>query len=145
MSSPSLTLAPDRRTAILARHDEGLRKLLMAYLATGLFFMLLPGTFLGMWNLIAISSRRAMESLSPSWIQAHGHAQVFGWMGTFVLGIGFYSLSKMGNLPAFAVSRGWVCISLWTSGLVLRWIAGAMEWQWRVLLPLSASLELAAF
>ena len=145
MSAPSLTRAPDRRTAVVARHEEGLRKLLTVYLATGLFFMLLPGTFLGMWNLIAISSRRAIESLSPSWIQAHGHAQVFGWMGTFVLGIGFYSLSKMGNLPAFAISRGWVCYGLWTSGLALRWVASAMEWQWRVLLALSASLELAAF
>src|SRR5579864_388492 len=37
-------------------------------------------------------------------------------IGTFILGIRFfYSLSKMGNLPLFAVSCGWTCFSLWTT------------------------------
>ena len=31
----------------------------MLYISTGLVFMLLPGTFLGVWNLVAISSHRA--------------------------------------------------------------------------------------
>ena len=83
--------------------------------------------------------------MSPAWLQAHGHAQIFGWIGTFILGIGFYSLSKMGRLPSFAVSRGWTCFALWTTGAALRWIAGVLEWRWRILLPLSALLELAGF
>ncbi len=119
--------------------------MLIAYILTGLLFLLLPGTFLGVWNLISISSRHALDSLSPAWIQAHGHAQIFGWIGTFILGIGFYSLTKMGRLPAFAVPRGWTCFGLWTAGITLRWFEGVVGWQWRVLLPLSALLELAAF
>jgi uncharacterized protein involved in response to NO len=73
-----------------------------AYIVTGLFFLLLPGTFLGVWNLISISNRQALDRLSPAWLQAHGHAQIFGWIGTFILGIGFYSLSKMGKRARFA-------------------------------------------
>lgn len=145
MSAASFAPTLDQRTSALVEREAGLQRLLTACILTGLFFMLLPGTFLGVWNLVMISNRHALESLSPAWIQAHGHAQVFGWMGTFILGIGFYSLSKMGNLPPFAIARGWTCFGLWTSGLVLRWFAGAMEWQWRVLLPASASLELVAF
>ena len=122
-----------------------LQRLLMVYIVAGLMFMLLPGTFLGGWNLISISSRRAVDSLSPAWLQAHGHAQIFGWIGTFIIGVGFYSLSKMGKLQLFAVSRGWTCFSLWTTGVTLRWIAGVVEWHWRILLPLSALLELAGF
>jgi hypothetical protein len=49
-----------------------LSRLLMFYISGGLLFMLLPGTFLGVWNLISISGRRAAESISPAWIQAHG-------------------------------------------------------------------------
>ena len=52
----------------------------------------------------------------PSWLQAHGHAQIFGWIGTFIIGIGYYSLSKMGRLMPFAVSRGWASWALWTGG-----------------------------
>jgi len=127
------------------KREMKMQRMLIAYILTGLIFLLLPGTFLGVWNLISISNRHALDSLSPAFLQAHGHAQIFGWIGTFILGIGFYSLTKMGNLPAFAIHRGWYCYSLWTAGITLRWFEGIVGWQWRVLLPLSALLELAAF
>src|SRR6185437_14143085 len=127
------------------RREARLQRAVTAYIVTGLFFMLLPGTFLGVWNLVTVSNRRALESLSPAWVQAHGHAQVFGWIGTFVLGIGAYSLSKMGRLPAAAVRRSWLCYWLWTGGVSLRWVANITAWQWRVLLPVSALLEMAGF
>src|ERR1700752_5333801 len=75
--------------------EESLSRLLIAYVTSGLIFMLLPGTFLGVWNLIKISGRESVASISPAWLQAHGHAQVFGWVGSFILGIGFYSISKL--------------------------------------------------
>jgi uncharacterized protein involved in response to NO len=117
----------------------------MLYVGTGLVFMLLPGTFLGVWNLISISSRRAADSVSPAWIQAHGHAQIFGWIGTFILGIGFYSIPKLRRMKSFALSAVWSSWVLWTSGVTLRWLTGGYQWHWRVLLPLSAVLELVAF
>jgi hypothetical protein len=119
---------------------------MMAYAITGLFFMLLPGTFLGVWNLISISGGRA-SSISTAWIQAHGHAQIFGWIGTFILGIGFYSIPKM-TLTSGRVqpaSRGWAAWGLWTSGVLLRWACGFYHLYWRALLPLSALLELGGF
>jgi hypothetical protein len=128
-----------------AERELRLQTVLIAYVLAGLFFMLLPRTFLGVWNLVSISSRRAPESLSPSWLQAHGQAQIFGWIGTFIIGIGFYSLSKMGRLAPFAVSRAWICFVLWTAGASLRWLAGVVEWHWRFLLPLSALLQLSGF
>ncbi|HEY6341900.1 MAG TPA: hypothetical protein VIY49_10445 [Bryobacteraceae bacterium] len=132
-------------SAALVRRETRLQHLVTAYIVAGLLFMLLPGTFLGVWNLLAISANHTVDSLSPAWLQAHGHAQIFGWLGTFILGIGFYSLSKMGNLPPFAVSRGWFAFGFWTVGVSLRWIANIAIWGWRALLPLSALLELAGF
>src|SRR3954468_13066394 len=98
---------PTMSTAPPAREIQ-LQNLLVAYVTAGLLFMLLPGTFLGVWNLISISSEHSVSSLSASWIQAHGHAQIFGWIGTFIIGIGYYALSKMGTIAPFAVSRGWL-------------------------------------
>lgn len=40
-----------------SRASRHLSRLLMTYIITGLVFMLLPGTFLGVWNLTTISSR----------------------------------------------------------------------------------------
>jgi uncharacterized protein involved in response to NO len=133
------------RTADPVQNEIALQKVLAAYVATGLLFLILPGTFLGVWNLVSISSRHSLGTLSPAWVQAHGHAQIFGWLGTFIIGIGYYSLSKMGGLTPFATSRGWTSWLLWTAGVALRWIANVTEFEWRLLLPLSALLQLAAF
>jgi hypothetical protein len=138
-------LTPTEVSEITAARENTLARLLMLYISTGLFFMLLPGTFLGVWNLLAISSSRAANSVLPTWIQAHGHAQIFGWIGTFILGIGFYSLPKLRRAHPFEMSAAWVSWGLWTSGVTLRWLTNVYQWHWRVLLPLSATLELAAF
>ena len=134
-----------RSVDFIAARELRLSRLLMAYIATGLFFMLLPGTFLGVWNLLSISSHRSVATVSPAWIQAHGHAQVFGWIGSFILGIGYYSIPKLRRMKPFALWAPWTSLLMWSSGVTLRWVAGVYEWHWRVSLPLSAGLEIAAF
>ena len=49
-----------------------MQRMLIAYILTGLLFLLLPGTFLGVWNLISISSRHALDSLSPPFCKLMG-------------------------------------------------------------------------
>ena len=125
--------------------ERGAQRLVTAFILTGLAFMLLPGTFLGVWNLISISESHSLTTLSSAWIQAHGHAQIFGWIGTFILGIGLYSLQKMQRSAPFPLSQGWICWGLWTAGVFLRWATNIYAWHWRLLLPVSALIELTAF
>jgi hypothetical protein len=138
-------LTPAEIFRITAARETTLSRLLMLYIITGLVFMLLPGTFLGVWNLITISSQRAANSVSPAWIQAHGHAQIFGRIGTFILGIGLHSIPKMRRLSWLRLSSAGVAWAFWTSGVTLRWISSVYLWHWRLLSPFSALLELAAF
>lgn len=125
--------------------ELALSRLLMAYITTGLLFMLFPGTLLGVWNLLQISGRESAGLISPAWLQAHGHAQVFGWIGSFLLGIGFYSIPKLRGEATQTVRAAWVCWALWTAGVAVRWSSTVYLWHWRVLLPLASILELAAF
>jgi uncharacterized protein involved in response to NO len=135
---------PEAPAILLKAREEGAQRVMMVYALTGLFFMLLPGTFLGVWNLISISGQHG-ATISPAWIQAHGHAQIFGWIGTFILGIGFYSIPKMIGAKAQPVSRAWAAWALWSAGALLRWSTGVYQWHWQIALPLSAALELSAF
>ncbi len=135
--------ASDQSYEALKAREQGLSRLLVAYIVAGLAYMLLPGTFLGVWNLISISNHHAADTISAPWIQAHGHAQIFGWIGTFILGIGFHSLPTVRR--RFALATGWICFALWTTGVFLRWATNVYLWHWRVLLPVSAGMELAAF
>lgn len=139
------TLTPIEISNISAARETTLSRLLMLYITTGLAFMLLPGTFLGVWNLLAISSHRSANTVSAAWIQAHGHAQIFGWIGTFILGIGFYSIPKLRRLHSFALSTVYLAWALWTAGVGIHWLCTVYEWHWRILLPFSAVLELIAF
>jgi uncharacterized protein involved in response to NO len=137
--------SPAEVMEIARARESSLSRLLIAYISSGLVFMLLPGTFLGVWNLLQISGRESAGSVSPAWLQAHGHAQVFGWIGSFIFGIGYYSIPKRRGAAKPAFGAAWACWIMWTIGVAMRWTANVYGWQWRWLLPASAVLELAAF
>lgn len=139
------SLSPAQIMDIARAREASLSRLLMAYVSSGLVFMLLPGTFLGVWNLLQISGRESVGSVSPAWLQAHGHAQVFGWIGSFILGIGFYSIPKLRGATKPGFGAAWACWAMWTIGVAVRWAANVYAWEWRWVLPLSGVLELAAF
>lgn len=150
MATQKLQVTPldgslDARVETIRQREIALSRMVMLYIGTGLLFMLLPGTFLGVWNLISISGKHAANSISPAWMQAHGQAQVFGWVGTFILGIGFYSIPKMRRAQAFAMWEAWICWAMWTFGVLSRWVATVYDWHWRVALPVSAAFQLLAF
>ncbi len=107
--------------------------------------MLLPGTFLGVWNLLKITNQRAVATISDTWIQAHGVAQVFGWVGSFILGIGMYSIPKVRRTEPTSLTLAWTCWAIWTAAIGLRWWTNVYLTDWRVLLPLSAVMQLGAF
>jgi hypothetical protein len=115
--------------------------MLRAWILSGLFFMALPGTLLGFSNLMAISTHHGLGSLPAAWIQGHGHAQVYGWIGSFILGIGFYSQPSHGRS---VIRIPLACFVLWSSGVAMRWAASIYGWYWRVLFPISAGFEVIA-
>jgi uncharacterized protein involved in response to NO len=123
--------------------ERKLARLLAAYIVAGLVFMVLPGTVLGVWNLIGISSERAMAAVSPAWVQAHGHAQFFGWFGTFVIGISLYTLPKFRGATLRSVSAGWLIWAFWTAGVGLRWLAGIQTHAVAAEFRMAAMLELS--
>jgi uncharacterized protein involved in response to NO len=133
-------LSISKSAGIIARERQK-SVILRAWIATGLFFMALPGTLLGFSNLMAISARHGLGTLPAAWMEGHGHAQMFGWIGSFILGIGFYSQPAHGR-SVLRVPLS--CFVLWTSGVGLRWFANIYGWHWRTLLPVSAGFELVA-
>jgi len=130
-NSAAAITARERRKSLMLR----------AWILSGLFFMALPGTLLGFSNLMAISTNHGLGSLPAAWIEGHGHAQMFGWIGSFILGIGFYSQPARGR-SAFRIPL--LCFLFWTSGVALRWTANIYSWHWRILFPVSAGFELIA-
>src|SRR5579872_4124795 len=139
--SPAALPAIFQNTEAIAARERAKSMLLRAWIMSGLFFMALPGTLLGFSNLMAISAHHGLGSMPAAWMEGHGHAQVYGWIGSFILGIGFYSQPSRSR----SASRlPLACFALWTTGVALRWAANIYSWHWRALLPISAGLELIA-
>lgn len=142
--NPLMSIGAPAEAARIAGERRS-QHLVTAFVITGLLFMLLPGTFLGVWNLLSISREHGPASISQAWIQAHGQAQIFGWIGSFILGIGFYSLTKMKSTRGFPARAAWICWALWTTGVLARWFGGITGDAWKIVLPVSGVLQLAAF
>ena len=131
LDNPSSLAALERTKSLVLR----------AWIVAGIFFMALPGTLLGFSNLMAISAHHGATSLPSAWMEGHGHAQIFGWIGSFILGIGFYSQPTRGRS---VIRIPLSCFVLWVAGVALRWTANIFRWHWQVLVPLSAAFELIA-
>ncbi len=127
--------APERRAA----------RALAAFILGGLAFLAFPGTVLGVWNLVEIASHRSAGGASTAWIQAHGQAQLLGWVGSFILGISLYSLPKFRGWTLKKFGAVWTVWALWTAGVAWRWWVGVRPAEWRLGLVASALLELAAY
>ncbi|HBY97481.1 MAG TPA: hypothetical protein DEP84_26665, partial [Chloroflexi bacterium] len=56
-------------------------------------------------------------------VQAHGHVQLFGWAGLFILGVGLYFLPRLRGVPLAQPERvPWVAAAL-IAGISLRALA----------------------
>src|SRR5262245_62154778 len=53
-------------------------------------------------------------------VQAHGHAQLFGWVGLFVLGMGLYFLPRLRGTTLQGTSRAPWAWGLLVCGIALR-------------------------
>ncbi len=84
-------------------------------------------------------------------VQAHGHAQLFGWIGLFILGVGLYFLPRLRGTKLQGTERLPAAFVLLVAGIGLRSLAqplaglasgSAGAWL-RALVLLSALLEMA--
>ena len=124
--------------------ERRLARLLGAFILSGLVFLVLPGTLLGVWNLLSISAGQRPGAASTIWIQSHGHAQLFGWIGSFIMGICLYTVPKFRGGAIRSLAAGWAMYALWTTAVAARWAAAIWNWHVAVIWPLAAAAELAA-
>jgi hypothetical protein len=111
-----------------------------------LLIALTLGMTLGAINLTRIAWAQSYASISGVLKQIHGHAQIFGWAGLFIMGVALHAVPrfKMAALKPLVAAKA--CFVMMLSGVALRGIS--QPWAdaaWGgVLLAGSGLLELAA-
>ena len=136
------------------------------FLKTAILFTLTGGTALGAWALVAMALRGQLGGIDRGVIQVHGHWQLFGWVGLFVVGVAYHILPRLTGVPLPSHRVAAWSWGLLTAGAVLRFsqsldpgglrtgllgasvlleLGGALLFAWTVLRILRAARPLPAY
>ena len=117
----------------VAVEEAKAEQLYKRFIAAALLVALTVGFGLGAINLTRIAAARSYSDISGVLKQIHGHAQIFGWVGLFVMGVAFHAVPrfKMVALPSLRAANA--CLALMVAGIVVRIFAQPFGWRWALL------------
>jgi hypothetical protein len=81
------------------------------------------GFGLGVVNLTRIALAQSYYEISGVLKQVHGHAQIFGWVGLFIMGVAFHAVPRMKMRPLRSVRAVKSCFWLMFLGVLVRVIS----------------------
>lgn len=93
------------------------------FVKTALVIVLTLGCTLGAINLAAMALAGVTGSYWEAVTQAHGHAQIFGWVGLFIMGVAYHVLPRLKATQLHSRSLAQASFWLVLTGIVLRMIA----------------------
>lgn len=112
------TYAPPEKPAKPA--EIARENLYRRFLKAALLFTLTGGATLGAWALILMAIRGRLGGIGRGLIQVHGHWQLFGWVGLFVVGVAYHVLPRLTGVPLPSYRLASVSFVLLVLGTVSR-------------------------
>lgn len=126
--------------------ERGLAGLYKAFIRAAIAITLTFGTAWGAYILAKIAVGHSFDAPNYAGTQAHGHAQIYGWVGLFIMGVAYFSVPKLLQARMRTLATGWIVLALMLAGILLRAVAQPLAAQpafgWLALA--SGGLELAA-
>src|SRR5262245_39551112 len=117
------------------------------FFRAGIAVVLTLGAVWGAYLLLRIACAHSFTAAGLHEINAHGHAQIFGWVGLFVMGFAYQAFPRFKHTtlghPRRAVLSWWLMVA----GVVIRSVAEplAASWPWAAVPAVAAAvLEVVA-
>ena len=99
--------------------DTIYRPFFLAAVAT----VLTLGCVWGAINLFTIGQKQNFSAVSYSWVLAHGHAMVFGFVGLFIMGFAYQALPRFKHTNLWRPRLAFCALPLMVVGIVLQTVA----------------------
>ena len=113
----------------------------------GILLILTAGATWGAWLLWQIGFAGKFTGISIHAVNAHGHAQIYGWVGLFIMGFAYQAFPRIWHTTLTAPRLAVAAFTAMCIGLVVRTIgmtfAGAGNWTVTAAM-LGGALEIAA-
>ena len=107
------------------------------FFLAGLAIVLTLGCMWGAINLFTIGVKETFSGVDYSWVLAHGHAMVFGFVGFFIMGFAYQAFPRFKHTTLWRPRLAFSALPLMVVGILLQTIA-------HLLSPPSLSLEIVA-
>ena len=105
------------------------------FFLTGIGTVLTLGCLWGAINLLNIGLRRDFTAVNYSWILAHGHAMVFGFVGLFIMGFAYQAFPRFKHTTLWRPRLAFSALPLMICGIALQTVA-------HLIIPASPALPL---
>jgi hypothetical protein len=100
------------------------------YFVGGILVALTAGASWGAWLLWTIALGGSFRSIPISSINAHGEAQIFGWVGLFIMGFAYQAFPRIWQASLAAPRLAAWSFALMIAGLIVRTIGIAVAEGW---------------
>jgi uncharacterized protein involved in response to NO len=107
------------------------------FFLAGIATVLTLGCVWGAINLLTIGLKESFSAVSYSWVLAHGHAMVFGFVGFFIMGFAYQAVPRFKHTVLWRPRLAFSSLPLMVAGILLQTVA-------HLLSSPSLSLELLA-
>jgi uncharacterized protein involved in response to NO len=107
------------------------------FFLAGIVTVLTLGCMWGAINLLTIGLKENFSGVNYSWILAHAHAMVFGFVGFFIMGFAYQAFPRFKHTNLWRPRLAFSALPLMVAGILLQTIA-------HLLSPPSLSLEIVA-
>ncbi len=107
------------------------------YFLAGIAVVLSAGASWGAWLLWTIGLNGSFRAVSVHAINAHGEAQIFGWVGLFIMGFAYQAFPRLWQTTLVAPRLAVVAFGLMVGGLFVRTVGISAAEAWTLAAPLA--------
>jgi hypothetical protein len=107
------------------------------YFIAAIAVALTVGASWGAWLLWSIALSGSFRTASLNSVNAHGEAQVFGWVGLFIMGFAYQAFPRLWHTTLAAPRLAAWAFAFMIAGLLTRTIGIATAGAWSLALPLA--------
>src|SRR6185436_16442597 len=114
------------------------------FFLAGIATVLTLGCMWGAINLFTIGLKQSFSSVEYSWVLAHGHAMVFGFVGFFIMGFAYQAFPRFKHTSLWRPRLAISALPLMVAGILLQTVAHLLSPPSLLLELLAATIQLAA-
>ncbi len=100
------------------------------FFRAGILVVLTAGAVWGAYLLLRIGWTGSFHAAGLHEVNAHGHAQIFGWVGLFVMGFAYQAFPRFKHAALACPGLAWTSLVLMLAGLVGRSIGEPLADAW---------------